>query len=1220
MAKIRRKCLSPGKFPCQSRPYIEIRWHQSFHHFPSGAFRRFAGISAFVALMILSTHGVAAEPTMTVSLGLLGEYFTPLPSSCNPLNGSNGILRGLVPNISRIDKKIDFGSRLSFNLQRCIWDRNSKGKLKYNCRGSERLLEGFGARWTGYVNINRAGDYSFELEADDGARLVLGQPLCPGAFCGTFEGVMNTEMRELNPTAGEVGSFGVRCPLCAYVNVGDQCWVSNIGCEPFKYFGIEFDGGDSGPCRQNLNSTVGSHYMAGGRHPIRLEYFQRGGDARMILRYKGPDTNGLWMVVPSTALIFPDHAGLNAEWFLATSGQTALPPAGLHGALPHGARFLKFKIDDMQGLQPNGDIFSMAVEALDRPLFIRWSGYFEIFEAGLYKFIVKSDDGSRLILGGRGGQRELVLVNNDGLKDAAEDSKGEFELGAGMWPLRIEFFWEPPLVRQSSSSVVIRYPPGIIITYSGPDTGASSKVDLFQSLFKNGGVLFTTHDPGCSMHSYMWGEGMTVTRDCVGRCLDAMESTVGDFVCDNGGRDVVGLKPNLLCVPWQFDNGDCEERPGKTYTTPQPQRKCLVTAPSGEWHRHFTSICGGASDSGGHGEALCKEDDTFMTTTVIPGSFRTPPWETGWSRPCKPPANAPKACLYESCCVATLTNIPFWSRYYQRDMCVAFGAPFRSNCSYELRLLLERISEATPSINDRAAWTVGQRKAIPTTGKLTKACSDKDYCNTIPNDMIFDSKRLEYTDVPVCPYAETEDEGLECWEGPWDVLRVTDPFNECQGTPGVPGSGRYKWNFCLNRKTYDGKPFARCCSFVYINTRGLVECRFIGIPQGGTCETWMSAFFINSQRSSYTEITSPMTMNDCLEPECNIPDDPDIGCPDVINKNPGITQKAVQVEEQVPNLETMLDGAPERNTKDPPWAIIFVAIGGTILVILMLAGVKMATTVTPEPLYHSRAAKVVTDETFVEPEKDPYLEHLGDATIGVVKPRPFGLRMLMKESKFTLPKALRDKKRRQEISLGMNPTVVVDPITFALDIHSKLPIPEKPGRLTATGSVADACSATTGRASVVSNVVQAITDGQETDAASDDLACAIGHGHSGRSSPVRLMPGQLPGQVQDQDEQAAINALAITPVATAATLTLALPEHSPGAAGQAAAFPAIGTGLGPYTLHAQGIPQRLPHRTLGVPLPSSEEIVFGGRQAARSAASARMARNEGGRTQMNVCT
>jgi hypothetical protein len=65
--------------------------------------------------------------------------------------------------------------------------------------------------------------------------------------------------------------------------------------------------------------------------------------------------------------------------------------------------------------------------------YVRWSGVVKLEKAGKIKFLVESDDGSRLFIDGK------QVVGNPGLH-AMEKKDGEVELTAGPHELKLEFF------------------------------------------------------------------------------------------------------------------------------------------------------------------------------------------------------------------------------------------------------------------------------------------------------------------------------------------------------------------------------------------------------------------------------------------------------------------------------------------------------------------------------------------------------------------------------------------------------------------------------------------------------------------------------------------------------------------------------------------------------------------------------------------------------------
>lgn len=63
-----------------------------------------------------------------------------------------------------------------------------------------------------------------------------------------------------------------------------------------------------------------------------------------------------------------------------------------------------------------------------------FTGVLEVQDAGSHTFFLNSDDGSRLLIGGK------MIVEYDGLHGPAKEQKGTVELTAGRHPLRVEFF------------------------------------------------------------------------------------------------------------------------------------------------------------------------------------------------------------------------------------------------------------------------------------------------------------------------------------------------------------------------------------------------------------------------------------------------------------------------------------------------------------------------------------------------------------------------------------------------------------------------------------------------------------------------------------------------------------------------------------------------------------------------------------------------------------
>ena len=77
--------------------------------------------------------------------------------------------------------------------------------------------------------------------------------------------------------------------------------------------------------------------------------------------------------------------------------------------------------------------FDLSRRTRDTQFAMRFRGYLRVPADGAYRFFTRSDDGSRLLIGGR------LVVNNDGLHSAHEES-GVIALGAGLHPIEVAMF------------------------------------------------------------------------------------------------------------------------------------------------------------------------------------------------------------------------------------------------------------------------------------------------------------------------------------------------------------------------------------------------------------------------------------------------------------------------------------------------------------------------------------------------------------------------------------------------------------------------------------------------------------------------------------------------------------------------------------------------------------------------------------------------------------
>jgi len=924
--------------------------------------------SAWLVASLL-VEPVASQAQSFTTFGLLGEYFTPLSSNdCVEGNGSINVFDGRLPTHTRRDEALDFSFTNQFRsaMPRCKWDRNTQGKLTHICRATDDHLRTFAVRWSGYLRIVTAGYYNFTLLAKDGARLIIGHTdSCPGVTCADRFITENSKLKDLRPTFDNgndginTGTYMEQCPLCASANY-DYCWISSIGCEPFSIWHLEADGGLTANCGSGGRTFRGSRWLRPGFHPIRIEFFKRNPatEAELQIRYSGPDTQDIFRAFPRNRLLFPMGRGLRAEWYAFTETLENLPNLS-GGSVVVAGKLLKREDDLLWDNAPEqGMPFSEEVNSYGTSIAIRWMGFFLVETGGQYTFRLTSDDGSRFVLGGTGGEHERAIVSNDGVHAPATTSENTVDLLPGLHPCRLEYFFQYRFEWLGG----IPTPEGLSLSYQGPDT-QHGRVQLMDPVSEEFSSRFQITDPDCPFSDIDFGYGMSQSRTCDGTCFQEQESRVGDGICDcpladteDGSiqcADSTFPRFYLLCSPYDNDAGDCVTPTQETTTTTRPMVTCLVTCPPGNYLRHDCSLCPEGSQDG-----LCIQ-----------------------SVPDPVDCDSPEECTYIECCAAFLQRTPYWGR-----TCISFGST--RNCSTDWPGKLQSLQQASPDMYaEIAGWS-----ATSITGTLEtytdpatlieKDGCNSDYCNPVPDDMIPHPITLLPTDEPVCLVSESSEFALECYEGPWTEIAIEDPLVECQ-------DGRTEYNFCVNTKTSGGIPFQRCCAISFILDSGEEGCVFRGIP-AGSCEEYRQVW-ARSKRQLYQSYVE----GECYNFGCNNPMQEAYECTAVVIEYPEETMGGTPRPDQILPIDQLVMNAPEREEDGADLAPVFGVLAGVSAILLAASyGLYRACQKKEEPLWHSTAAIVMGKGTFIEPVKDAETNFGYNA----VKPKPDGLRALERES------------------------------------------------------------------------------------------------------------------------------------------------------------------------------------------------------------------------------
>jgi len=195
--------------------------------------------------------------------------------------------------------------------------------------------------------------------------------------------------------------------------------------------------------------------LASGLHAVRLDFFENGGGAGMIFRYKGPDTAMRMKIVPETNLKPSAPMGaMSAKAKLGVKEEVYYFNQG---------RRLKNLVTRTPNLVRNVENINYAstgrawdgLKVKDN-FAVRWTGSMDLAKSGRYTMSLTSDDGSKLYID------RSMLISNDGLHGMRQ-RRGSRTLGAGPHLFRVEFF------ERGGGA-------GCIFKYQGPDTGNSMVV------------------------------------------------------------------------------------------------------------------------------------------------------------------------------------------------------------------------------------------------------------------------------------------------------------------------------------------------------------------------------------------------------------------------------------------------------------------------------------------------------------------------------------------------------------------------------------------------------------------------------------------------------------------------------------------------------------------------------------------------------------------------
>ncbi|WP_295883892.1 DUF1800 family protein [uncultured Thiohalocapsa sp.] len=167
-----------------------------------------------------------------------------------------------------------------------------------------------------------------------------------------------------------------------------------------------------------------------GDYPIEVGFFEATGDAGLEVGYEGPD--GSVQPIDPGLLAFAAAQMPEPRPADDTAEQDLYPGVAYSW---HDGRW--DRLPDFTALTPDfigvADGFDSAVSLDDNTFALRFQGYIEVPEAGIYSFYTTSDDGSALYIG------DKRVVDNDG-RHGPRERAGSIALAAGLHRITVDHF------------------------------------------------------------------------------------------------------------------------------------------------------------------------------------------------------------------------------------------------------------------------------------------------------------------------------------------------------------------------------------------------------------------------------------------------------------------------------------------------------------------------------------------------------------------------------------------------------------------------------------------------------------------------------------------------------------------------------------------------------------------------------------------------------------
>ncbi|SIN81788.1 fibronectin type III domain-containing protein [Chitinophaga niabensis] len=315
----------------------------------------------------------------------------------------------------------------------------------------------FGVLWEGFIKIPVAGNYTFETYSDDGSKLYI------GPYSHTATALVNNDALQ-----GPTYKTGTRNFATAGIYPIAITYFEKNGGQEMKVYWKNTANG-VGSTRQlipaeffveaelpaaNIAAPTNIIASPAAYNKINLTWTDNSNNETGFEIYRSTSRTGTYSIVKTVGanVTTASDSALNplTTYYYKVKAINDMGNSGFHSLADGGLAYDYYEpatvtvLPNFASLTPvrSGTISTVSLSISPAPradrYAIKYAGYITIPTTGSYTFYTRSNDGSRLYIGGFTAAD--IVVENDGTRSSASEKSGTKTLNAGTYPIYVTFF------------------------------------------------------------------------------------------------------------------------------------------------------------------------------------------------------------------------------------------------------------------------------------------------------------------------------------------------------------------------------------------------------------------------------------------------------------------------------------------------------------------------------------------------------------------------------------------------------------------------------------------------------------------------------------------------------------------------------------------------------------------------------------------------------------